>query len=27
VKAWNFLVRDPNRIRSIGYRDWAQVNL
>jgi hypothetical protein len=25
--AWDFLVRDPNRIRSIGTRDWACVNV
>lgn len=23
--AWNFLIRDPDRIRSIAYRDWATV--
>ncbi len=26
-KAWTFLVNDPERIRSIGARDWACVNL
>jgi transposase len=26
-EAWNFLVNDPTRIKSIGTRDWAQVNL
>jgi hypothetical protein len=25
-KAWNFLVDDPDRIRSIGLRDWACVS-
>jgi len=25
--AWNFLIDDPDRIRSIGTRDWACVNL
>jgi len=25
--AWNFFVNDPDRIRSIGTRDWATVNL
>lgn len=25
--AWNFLIDDPDRIRSIGSRDWACVNL
>ena len=25
--AWNFLINDPERIRSIGSRDWACVNL
>ena len=25
--AWNFLVNDPERIRSIGHRPWACVNL
>lgn len=24
--AWNFLISDPNRIRSIGTRAWACVN-
>ena len=23
--AWNFLIRDPDRIRSIAQRDWATV--
>lgn len=26
-KAWLFLVNDPDRIRSIGTRDWATVNV
>jgi hypothetical protein len=26
-KAWNFFVTDPDRIRSIGTREWACVNL
>ena len=25
--AWNFLIADPERIRSIGHRDWACVSL
>ncbi len=25
--AWNFLINDPERIRSIGTRDWACVNV
>jgi putative transposase len=25
--AWNFFVNDPDRIRSIGIRDWATVNV
>jgi transposase len=25
--AWQFLVNDPDRIRSIGIRDWARVGL
>jgi len=25
--AWRFLVNDPDRIRSIGTREWACVNL
>ena len=24
---WNFLINDPDRIRSIGHRDWACVNV
>ena len=24
--AWDFLIGDPNRIRSIGIRSWAYVN-
>jgi DDE superfamily endonuclease len=24
-EAWNFLINDPDRIRSIGTRDWATV--
>ncbi len=27
AKAWNFLTDDPQRIRSIGTRDWACVSL
>ncbi len=23
-QAWNFLINDPDRIRSIGHRDWAK---
>jgi len=26
-QAWLFLVDDPERIRSIGTRDWATVNV
>jgi transposase len=26
-KAWDFLIKDPERIRSIGSRDWACVTL
>jgi hypothetical protein len=25
--AWNWLIDDPNRIRSIGTRKWATVNV
>lgn len=25
--AWHFLINDPDRIRSIGTRDWACVNV
>lgn len=25
--AWRFLVNDPDRIRSIGSRKWAKVNV
>jgi transposase len=25
--AWHFLINDPERIRSIGRRDWACVNV
>jgi hypothetical protein len=25
--AWHFLINDPDRIRSIGSRDWACVNV
>ena len=25
--AWKFLINDPERIRSIGLRPWACVNL
>jgi hypothetical protein len=25
--AWNFFVNDPHRIRSIGTRDWATINV
>jgi hypothetical protein len=25
--AWNWLMDDPDRIRSIGSRDWATVNV
>lgn len=26
-RAWNFLIADPDRIRSIGNRDWATVSV
>jgi hypothetical protein len=26
AEAWNWLIDDPDRIRSIGTRDWATVN-
>ena len=26
-RAWRFLIDDPDRIRSLGERDWACVNL
>ena len=26
VSAWHFLIGDPERIRSIGTRDWACVS-
>jgi len=25
--AWHFLINDPQRIRSIGTRDWACVTI
>jgi hypothetical protein len=27
AKAWNWLIDDPDRIRSIGTRAWASVNV
>lgn len=27
VSAWNFLINDPEQIRSIGSREWACVSL
>jgi len=27
AEAWNWLMDDPDRIRSIGTRDWATVNV
>ena len=27
LDAWNFLVNNPDRIRSIGAREWATVNV
>ncbi len=27
AEAWNWLIGDPDRIRSIGTRDWATVNV
>ena len=26
-KGWDFLINDPDRIRSVGHRDWACVNV
>jgi transposase len=26
-QAWHFLINDPNRIRSLGAREWARVNV
>jgi transposase len=26
-RAWHFLINDPDRIRSLGKREWARVNL
>ena len=26
-EAWNFLINDPERIRSIATREWATVNV
>ncbi len=26
AKAWKFLIDDPQRIQSIGIREWASVN-
>jgi hypothetical protein len=26
-QAWDFLIKDPDRIRSIGTRSWAYVNV
>ena len=25
--AWHFLINDPDRIRSIGFSDWARINV
>jgi hypothetical protein len=27
LAAWDFLINDPDRIRSLGTRDWARVNV
>ena len=27
AKAWNWFVHDTDRIKSIGTRDWATVNV
>jgi putative transposase len=27
TEAWNWLIADPDRIRSLGARDWATVNV
>ena len=27
ARAWNFLIEDPQRIRSIAHREWACVSL
>jgi hypothetical protein len=26
-KAWDFLIADPDRVRTIGTREWACVNV
>jgi hypothetical protein len=26
-EGWDFLINDPDRIRSVGHRDWASVNV
>jgi transposase len=26
-RAWHFLINDPDRIQSLGKREWARVNL
>lgn len=26
-QAWDFLINDPERIKTVGYRDWASVKL
>ena len=27
VAAWEFLIQDPDRIRSLGHRDWTTVKV
>lgn len=27
AEGWDFLINDPDRIRSVGHRDWACVNV
>jgi hypothetical protein len=27
AEAWNWLMDDPDRVRSVGTRDWATVNV
>ncbi len=27
AEAWNWLMEDPHRMRSIGTREWATVNV
>ena len=27
VTAWRFLINDPDRIRSVGTRQWARISI